>query len=352
MKKYLTLVFIFTTSIVFGQPKMEFAKTTHDFGSVPEEGGNVSYSFEFTNTGNAPVILTNVTASCGCTTPEWSREPILPGKKGSITATFDPMRRPGINEKEITVNSNVGKASLKIRANVKPSEAGGEARKYRFSLGSLKMSHSVLNITSIVNTQTVIDSVGIFNSTQKPMTITFQKVPPHVKLRTVPATLSPNSGGYIVCTYDAVKKNDYGFVTDKVTLVINNKPEPTPLEIVANIGEDFSKLSQHDLDNSPQPQLDLATKDLGKIKKGSEHKIVYRLTNNGGRDMMIRKQNVSNPGMKVIACPSVIKPGETVNVEVLFKAPSQAGRKFEQLTLIINNPHRPILSLRLKAEIE
>lgn len=96
---------------------MKFNTEDHNFGNIPE-GPAVSYDFEFKNIGKEPITLTTVNASCGCTTPTWTKEPILPGKTGKITATYNTQGRPGNFTKTITVNSNVGTKILKIQGNV------------------------------------------------------------------------------------------------------------------------------------------------------------------------------------------------------------------------------------------
>ena len=82
---------------------LEFNERAHDFGQINEADGKVSTVFEFTNNTNVPVTLTNVRASCGCTTPQWSKEPIAPNKKGVITVTYNPKGRPGNFNKSITL---------------------------------------------------------------------------------------------------------------------------------------------------------------------------------------------------------------------------------------------------------
>jgi hypothetical protein len=96
---------------------MKFKTEEHSFGNIPE-GPSVSYDFEFTNIGKEPIILSNVQASCGCTTPTWPKEPITPGKSGKITATYSTQGRPGPFTKTITVTSNVGSKVLKISGTV------------------------------------------------------------------------------------------------------------------------------------------------------------------------------------------------------------------------------------------
>lgn len=89
----------------YAQGVVTFSKTSHDFGNV-KEGVQATHDFEFTNTGKSPVIISNVSASCGCTTPFWTKDPVLPGKKGKVTASFNSTGRPGMFNKSVTVSSN------------------------------------------------------------------------------------------------------------------------------------------------------------------------------------------------------------------------------------------------------
>jgi len=86
--------------------KISFAKQEHDFGQLPT-GKPVAYEFEFTNIGNKPLVLSDVKASCGCTTPSWSKEPILPGQKGFVKAQYN-MAREGKYRKSVTVKTADG----------------------------------------------------------------------------------------------------------------------------------------------------------------------------------------------------------------------------------------------------
>src|SRR5687768_2955826 len=84
---------------------IQFEKTTHDFGSV-NESGPITYEFKFTNTGSEPLVINNVKASCGCTTPGWTKEPVMPGKTGVVTAQYNTVNRPGGFNKSLTVIAN------------------------------------------------------------------------------------------------------------------------------------------------------------------------------------------------------------------------------------------------------
>ena len=87
MKLYLSVLLFFIAFSLSAQPKITFDKEQHDFGKVNEGDGAVSYDFTFKNTGTAPLIIQDVKTTCGCTTPEWTKQPIRPGATGFIKVT-------------------------------------------------------------------------------------------------------------------------------------------------------------------------------------------------------------------------------------------------------------------------
>jgi hypothetical protein len=108
------------------KPVIEFDKTTHDYGVVKYEGDG-SYEFKFTNKGKEPLVLTEVRSSCGCTVPEWPREPIAKGKSASIKVKYNT-RIVGSFTKSITVFSNATQpsVSLTIKGNVESRETAAQ----------------------------------------------------------------------------------------------------------------------------------------------------------------------------------------------------------------------------------
>lgn len=99
-------------------------KTVHNFGEIKEADGKVSHTFVVKNEGTAPLVISNVTASCGCTTPDWTKEPIPAGKTGEVKVTFDPKNRPGNFMKTIRLYGNGMKNGflLSIRGKVLKAE--------------------------------------------------------------------------------------------------------------------------------------------------------------------------------------------------------------------------------------
>lgn len=104
------------------KPVMKFKETTHDFGMVKEEGGPVTCEFPFTNDGKGNLVVLHAKAECGCTTPEFPKSPVAPGKSGIIKVTYNPLGRPGAFDKVVTLkcNGSPSKIRLKIKGTVVP----------------------------------------------------------------------------------------------------------------------------------------------------------------------------------------------------------------------------------------
>ncbi|MGI4886799.1 MAG: DUF1573 domain-containing protein [Janthinobacterium lividum] len=107
-------------------PAITFEESKYDFGSVAQ-GGMVDHTFKFKNTGTQPLIISNIGVSCGCTTPEYTKAPVMPGKTGSIAAHFNSAGKSGMQNKVLTIESNAtaGPTTVSLVGEVK--EAGSAA---------------------------------------------------------------------------------------------------------------------------------------------------------------------------------------------------------------------------------
>ncbi|SDM12076.1 Protein of unknown function [Catalinimonas alkaloidigena] len=115
MKKFSFLLFLMSLSCALAaQGVLTFKSEEYNFGQV-KEGDLADHEFVFTNTGNQPIVISSVRASCGCTTPYWTKDPILPGKEGKIKASYNSKGRPGNFMKTITVTSNASEPNKVLR---------------------------------------------------------------------------------------------------------------------------------------------------------------------------------------------------------------------------------------------
>lgn len=106
------------------QASFKFKEEEYNFGTIMQ-GDQVKHDFEFTNTGKEPLIISNAAGSCGCTVPEWPKEPIASGAKGVIKVTFNSAGKQGVQDKTVTLQSNAKQNPLvlHLKGNVdKPVE--------------------------------------------------------------------------------------------------------------------------------------------------------------------------------------------------------------------------------------
>ena len=108
--------------------EFSFEEESFDFGTI-DEGVVAKYDFVFTNTGKSPLIITNAKGSCGCTVPEWPREPIAPGETGKIHVEFNSSGRPGNQTKQVTLSANTipNNKILRITSQVTPKAKPADA---------------------------------------------------------------------------------------------------------------------------------------------------------------------------------------------------------------------------------
>ena len=335
------------------QPKISFQETTYDFGKFKEVDGKVTYKFEFVNAGGSDLIIQNVSASCGCTAPSWTREPVPPGGKGFVAATYDPAGRPGAFRKYVTVisNSNPGSVRLTIAGEVeaKPKTIEDD---YRYAMGPMRLKSNHLAFGNLKNTGTMEKRLEVVNNSDQNISVAFQKVPKHLVISMEPASLKPKQKGEIVATYTAPLRNDWGFVIDRMPLEINGTTDRTySLVVSANIEEDFSGLSQAELANAPVLSVDDPEFQFGKIQQGEKVEHTYVLNNSGKSDLIIRSVKASCGCTAVQPEKKVIAPGESVNIKTVFNSAGKLGNQNKTVTIITNDPNKSKMILWVKGEV-
>jgi len=123
-------------------PNISFDKETHDYGTI-KNGADGTCEFTFKNTGKEPLLISNARGSCGCTVPEWPKEPIGPGQSSAIKVSYDTKRTGAINKNVTLTIQNVGKDKssskmLYIKGNVEPPPADAGAPEKKAGLAPLE----------------------------------------------------------------------------------------------------------------------------------------------------------------------------------------------------------------------
>ncbi len=352
-----SLILLGNTGVLFSQQKnasVSFEKVVHDFGKIEESDGPVTCTFDFTNTGSIPLIINRVVASCGCTSPDWSKEPIVPGGKGFVKATYNPRSRPGKFNKSVNVLSNAEQRNvvLRITGDVNPRPRTIEDD-YPYLIGGMRFKSNHLAFIKVNRGQQKTVLMEMVNISDQPLSITFDRVPGHITLKTIPDQIKPNEKGVIEATYDAEKKNDWGFVIDRVSVLLNEQAyKNNLLTISATIEEDFTGLTEEELKKAPSIQFDTKTFDFGKIAQKTSVTHEFQFSNTGKSNLILRKISSSCGCTAVTPKEKVIPPGESSSIKATFSAGTRQGKQNKTITVITNDPKNSRVILRVTGDVE
>jgi len=358
MRAILNLMLLLITFSAFSQqkgPNIVFDNESHDFGIIKEEKGKVSVTFNFVNTGSEPLIINNVATSCGCTAPNWTKEPILPGKKGFISATYDPTNRPGSFNKSVTVTSNSienATKSLTIKGTVEQKEPTAEEL-YPRAMGELRLKSNHISVGTVYKNSKKSQTLQIINTGKEKVNVGFTDFPKHITLKAIPEILEPGVSGIIEVIYDASLIDDWGFVVDRVNITVNGKTDADKrITISADLGEDYSKLTEEQLKNSPIVTFNKEIFDFGTIKQNQIVENNFVVSNKGNTDLIIHKVK-STCGCTVVQPEkNILKPGETTNFKTTFSAASRNGEQSKIVTVYTNDPKKSVVRLYVKGIVE
>jgi Protein of unknown function (DUF1573). len=332
------------SGLLFAQGEsVTFNETTHDFGDILETGGSVSCEFILTNNTAEPLLITRVTASCGCTTPSWTREPIEPGKTGIVKALFNPRGRPNAFSKTITVYTNKSETyRLRIKGNVLREKVDPKA-KYSQKMGTLLMREKKLDFGTVVSTTKPAIQLEVYNDSDAPRSLNLKNVPPYLKVLASPDPLPAKTPAFIRVELDASVAG-YGNHNGSFTLYSDNVPYEFPYS--ALVMDDFSKMSAQEKEKAGKINLSDEEVDFGNLKSGNSR--VVKFSNSGATDLHIKAIQSSDPLVKVSDKVLKIKPKEIKSIKIsLDTKKAEPGFK-ASLTVISDDPKTPVKTISIK----
>jgi Protein of unknown function (DUF1573) len=350
------LIFGIAAKSQIATTKMQVSATEHDFGTFKEEAGRQAFDFIVTNTGTEPLVIQNVVASCGCTTPEWTKQPIPAGAKGKVSAIYDPKDRPGQFNKTLSVYTNTKPevVVLVIKGEVIPHEKTVEEL-FTFAVGSVRFESNHMAFTNVKKTEKKMRVMQLINTSTAPVKVEFDALPAHLTLKSNPETLKPGQKGIVEGTYDATKNAGWGNVSDMVKMKLNGViQENLYYYVSANLVEDFSSLSKEELENAPVFKVESTTVDLGKIKGSTQNEVEFKFTNSGKSDLLIRfiRSTCGCTAVQQAKQGAGIKPGDSDIIKATFNSGSYSGKVTKAIYVYTNDPKNSEVVLMLNADVE
>lgn len=353
MKKILVnlALILCAATMMAQQPVITFEKTEHDFGKINEADGRVTTVFAFKNEGTMPLVLSNVRASCGCTTPKWTREPVEPGQNGEITVTYNPNGRPGRFQKTITITSNASEATKKlfIKGEVIPKPAK-PVNNYPVKMGELSLKSKNMQFGTVKFGEAVTREIEYANKTDHELTVDLALpnkdlyIDGQVSLKTI----KPNETGKIIVVLSTAQYPIYGPVNSAVYVVVNGKSiieQEYRIDLIGEVIEDFGKLTVEERQNAPISMLSEKA-DFGTIVSGKSAKKSLHIQNMGANPLIIRRVYSASNDVKVTAPKAAVKSGKKGEIKVEIKAVKdgkalEAGEYKRDIQVITNDPKAP-----------
>ncbi|OON67032.1 DUF1573 domain-containing protein [Hymenobacter sp. CRA2] len=220
----LTLALVLLTALsASAQGVMEFTETQFDFSNVAE-GNMATHEFKFKNTGNQPVVISNVQASCGCTTPDWTKTPILPGKTGFVRAAYNSAGRPGQFNKTVTITSNAATPTLMLTIKGTVVDKAEMVKKYTpaemAKSPKLVLDRTAVDFGKMETGQQPVAKFTVKNTGKSPLEISSITSSCYcVTAKNMPKPLQPGQSGTFELQYS---QRQIGQMADVVTLHSND----------------------------------------------------------------------------------------------------------------------------------
>lgn len=354
MKRNLLLIITFFTLTLtaFAQPRISSNKETHNFGQI-EWKRPVTVEYTITNTGNKPLVLTNVTTSCACSVANWTKTPITPGEKGTVTASFDA-KALGHFEKTIGIYSNAEPtlAYLKFTGEV-VQEVKDFTKTHPYTIGQIHIDRTEFDFPDSHSGEQPTITLGVVNLSDRPYEPVLMHLPPYLKMEKKPDVLLKGKKGTIKLTLDTKQLTDLGLTQASVYLARfagDKVSEENEIPISAVLLPDFSEMTEQDKANAPAISLSATTIDfserLAKKNKAS-HDIV--ITNTGRSPLQISKLQVFNSTVGVSLKKTLLQPGESTKLRVMMHKKNVGKKKHHlRILMITNDPAQPKVEINLK----
>lgn len=356
MKRILFLFSILLGTVLsaYAQPKITFDREKQDLGYLLwRNPTTVTYSF--TNTGDKPLVISNVTASCGCVSVDWTKHPIPAGGKGTVSAVFDA-EAIGHFYKEVGVYCNANPLPIYLEFN---GEVTADAKNYSFThpygFGSVRLNQEEIEFENVNKGDRPEVTILVANTSSKTYAPVLMHLPPYLSAKATPEVLGRGKNGKIVVTLDTEKLPKLGITRASVYLSrfpgdkVGSDNE-IPVSVV--LLPDFSNMTEQQKNNPPQISLSATQLDFPDLKPTQKKSQNVIITNTGKSNLEIQDMQVNSIALGVSLKKTVLKPGESTKMKITVLAENLSRVKgTPRVLMITNDPAKPSVTVRVKAKL-
>ncbi|MDE5677524.1 DUF1573 domain-containing protein [Phocaeicola sp.] len=332
------------------QPKVSVDKTTHEFGTVLWKNP-VTATFKITNKGDKPLVISNVTTSCGCTVADWTKEPIAPGATGTVSSTFDA-KAIGRFQKSVGIYCNASDKPIYLAIR---GEVTADPKNYTFThpyqIGAIRLDKEEIEFEDANRGEKPTIELQIANTSDKLYTPVLMHLPPYLNAVATPEKLGRGRTGKIKITLDTEKLPKLGLTTASVYLSRfpgDKVGEENEIPVSAVLLPDFSHISQQERLNPPVIRLSDGELQMGALRSDEKKSYAIVIKNEGKSDLEIRDLQVFNSALGVQLKKRVLKPGTSTKLKITaFGQNLKKQKGLPRVLMITNDPNRPKVIIKV-----
>ena len=348
------LIALFTLNYGVLRAQVVFEEKNHDFGEIAEDGGAVAHTFRFKNTSSKPVVILSTYSSCGCTTAEFSKKPVLPGESSSVKVVFTPMNYPGQFARKVTIVTSEGalKEPLLISGKVIPRKKSLEERFPLAMVKGVRAGNNYHSFGYVEHGKMVQSSFEIFNSSDRSVRIAIENPYPELEFY-YPTTLG--AGKEVAVNFSCqLPENStvYGSLSYSVWLVVDGVKAQYPFII--------NGLAIDSREENVNNRVQMIAMSENFIKFGAVKCNVtkvareIRVYNRGNRPLRIRKIELDKEGLSAqLEGVSTIEAGGSRKIKVtIYPSRLPFGAVVEKMRIVSDDPKMPVMTIRVSAIVE
>ena len=352
MKQIIVTILLWAAFCLTGmaQAKATFDKEVHDLGVVLWKHPATA-TFTIKNEGDKPLVISNVTTSCGCTDAEWTKTPIAPGATGKITSTFDA-KALGRFQKSVGVYCNASARPIYLTLR---GEVSADPKNYTlthpYEIGPIRLNKDAIEFDDANKGDKPVMELLVANTTNEVYTPVLMHLPPYLEAVAVPERIGKKGTGKIKITLDTDKLPKFGLTT--ATVYLSRYPgdkvgDDNAIPVSAILLPDFSNISQQQRLNPPVIELsstELTLLPLGEKEKKSQTVIVKNV---GKSNLEITDLQVFNSALGVQLKKRVLKPGASTKMKITaYGKYLKKVKGTPRVLMITNDPNCPKIIVKV-----
>lgn len=346
MKQILTTILLWTVFCLMAQaqPKATFDKKTHEFGVVLWKHPATAV-FTVKNDGDKPLVISNVTTSCGCTVADWTKTPIAPGATGTVTSTFDA-KALGHFYKDIGVYCNASDLPIYLMLQ---GEVSADPKNYTlthpYEIGPIRLDKEAIEFDDVNKGDKPSMEILVANTSSEVYTPVLMHLPPYLEAVAVPERIGKKGTGKIKITLDTDKLPKFGLTTS--TVYLSRFPgdkvgDENSIPVSVVLLPDFSQISQVQRLNPPAVELSARELTLLPLAENEKKSVKVVVTNTGKSNLEITDLQVFNSALGVQLKKRVLKPGASTKMKITaYGKFLKKVKGSPRVLMITNDPNCP-----------